>query len=218
MGNKTNPVALRTGVNQNWKSIWYQPKNNVGDTVLEDVTIRRMVKKHLQNAGLARLTIKRSMSKLVLELHVARPGVVIGKGGAGIEELQKQVKKHTDSDVKVKVFEVKRPEIEAELIAQNVASQCERRINPKRAAQRAAESAMATGLIEGVHVWVAGRIRGAEIARTERVEIGKVPRHTLRANIEYANVEARVPSAGKHGIKVWVNRGEKLDYEINTGN
>jgi small subunit ribosomal protein S3 len=152
----------------------------------------------------------------MVELTVARPGVVIGKGGAGIEELQKHLAKLTNSDVKInKVFEVKRPEIQAALIAETVAQQCERRANPKRAAQKAAEAAMATGQIKGVEIWVAGRIKGAEIARTERVLLGTVPRHSLRADIDYAHAEGQVPSAGIHGVKVWVNKGEKHDYEIN---
>lgn len=216
MGNKINATGFRVGVNKNWKSIWYQPKASIADTVLEDVKIRKAVKEAVKSAGLAKMIIKRSMNKLIIELNVGRPGVVIGKGGSGIEELKKKIQKLTKSDVNIKVFEVKRPEIQAALIAQNVVSQCERRINPKRAAQKAAEAAMTTGQVKGVHIWVSGRIRGAEIARTERVELGTVPRHTLRADIDYAFEEAQVPSAGKHGVKVWVNKGEKLDYEISN--
>ena len=170
----------------------------------------------LKNAGLAKLVIKRATNRLVLELNVGRPGVVIGKGGSGIEELKKLLAKVTNADINIKVFEVKRPEIEATLIAQNVANQCERRFSPKRAAQKAAEAAMATGKVKGVHIWVAGRIRGAEIARTERVELGTVPRHTLRADIDFAMERANVPTLGVHGIKVWVNKGEKHDYEISS--
>lgn len=152
----------------------------------------------------------------MVELTVSRPGVVIGKGGSGIEEMQKFLSKTTDTDVKIsKVFEVKRPEIQAVLVAENVAGQCERRANPKRAAQKAAEAAMATGQIKGIEIWVAGRIKGAEIARTERVKIGTIPRHSIRADIDYATAIGQVPSAGKHGIKVWINKGEKHDYEIN---
>jgi small subunit ribosomal protein S3 len=216
MGNKINATAFRIGVNKNWRSIWYQPKQNVADTVLEDIKIRKVIGKLAVNAGIDKLILKRAMSKLVVELSVARPGVVIGKGGAGIEDLKAAVKKVTTSDVNIKVFEVKRPEIQAALIAQNVAQQCERRVNPKRAAMKAAEDAMNTGKINGVHIWIRGRIKGAEIARMERVEMGTVPRHTLRADIDYAAATAQVPSLGTHGIKVWVNRGEKLDYEINS--
>lgn len=216
MGNKVNATSFRTGVNKNWKSIWYQPKATIGDTVLEDIKIRKVVHENVKNAGIAKMILKRSLNKLVIELNVARPGVVIGKGGAGIEELKSKIQKVTKSDVNIKVFEVKRPEIHAALIAQNVASQCERRMNPKRAAAKAAEAAMNTGMIKGVHIWVSGRIKGAEIARTERVEEGTVPRHTLRADIDYATATASVPAAGVHGIKVWVNRGEKQDYEISN--
>jgi small subunit ribosomal protein S3 len=214
MGNKTNATAMRIGVNKNWKSIWYQPKNTYADTLLEDLKVRELIEEKLKNASVAKLTIKRSMNRMMVDVSVARPGVVIGKGGSGIEELKSDLQKLTKTDVRIKVLEVKRPEIQAKLIGENVASQCERRMNPKRAIQKAAEAAMNTGLIKGVTIWVSGRIRGAEIARTERVELGTVPRHTLRADIDYASVRAQVPYLGAHGIKVWVNKGEKNDYEI----
>lgn len=215
MGHKINPTGFRIGVNKNWSSIWYKPKSEYADTAIEDHAIRKFLKKKLGNAGVAKVLIKRSMNKVMIELMVSRPGVVIGKGGSGIEELHKALSKLTKAEVKIsKVLEVKKPEIQATLIAENIASQCERRINPKRAALKAVEAAMATGLIKGIEVWVGGRINGAEIARIERVHQGTVPRHSLRADIDYAHAEGHVPSAGIHGVKVWVNKGEKHDYEI----
>lgn len=216
MGNKVNATSLRVGVNKNWKSLWYQDKQQLAGTVLEDLKIRNYINKQLANAGVADIVIKRAMNKISVELNVSRPGVVIGKGGSGIEQLQKELKSIVGADVRIKVFEVKRPEIQASVVAQSIVSQLERRINPKRAMQKAAEAAMNTGAVDGIAIWVGGRIRGAEIARTERVEKGTVPRHTLRADIDFAQMTANVPNAGSHGIKVWINKGEKHSYEINT--
>jgi len=216
MGNKSNATGMRLGINQNWKSIWFQPKSQYADTLLQDIEIRKLVEKKLKNAGVASTLIKRSMSKIVIEIRVARPGVVIGKGGEGIENLKKDLKKITGTEVEPKVFEVKKPEIEAKLVAENVASQAERRISPRIAARRAIKAARDAGGIQGISILVSGRIRGAEIARNEREEWGTVPKHTLRANIEYAFTEAQVPGAGKHGIKVWINKGEKQTYDLHT--
>lgn len=214
MGNKTNTTSVRIGLNKNWKSVWYQDKAAYADTFLQDLKIRKLVEDKLKNAGVAEVVIKRTMNNVTVEVMVARPGVVIGRGGAGIDTLKKDLKKLTKTDVDVKAFEVKRPEIEARLVAENIASQCERRIAPKVAARRAAEAAMDTGLIKGITVQIRGRIRGAEIARSEKISLGVVPRHTLRADIDYGFVEAQVPSAGKHGVKVWINKGEKQTYSI----
>jgi small subunit ribosomal protein S3 len=214
MGNKTNSTGMRLGINQPWKSVWYSPKADYADTFLQDDKVRKLIETKLKSANVGSTTIKRAMGHIEVEIRVARPGVVIGKGGEGIERLEKELKALTKTDAKVKVFEIKKPEIVAKLIAENVASQCERRISPKRAAQRAAEAAMETGLIEGVTIIVGGRIRGAEIARREEVKLGNVPKHTLRANIDYATAKAQVPSLGIHGVKVWVNKGEKHTYDI----
>lgn len=205
---------MRLGVNKNWKSIWYQPDADYADTFLQDLKVRQLVETKLRSAGVAEVVVKRSMSNVVVEVMVARPGVVIGKGGAGIDTLRKELKKITKTDVEVKAFEVKRPEIEARLVAETIASQCERRVSPKIAARKAAEAAMNTGLVKGIVIIISGRIRGAEIARKEKISLGVVPRHTLRADIDYGFVEAQVPSAGKHGIKVWINKGEKQTYSL----
>jgi small subunit ribosomal protein S3 len=213
MGNKINAHGIRVGINKNWKSIWYQPKNQYADTLLQDIKIRDLVEKKLKNAGVAEVVVKRSMTKIVIEVVVARPGVVIGRGGGGIETLKADLKKLAKTDVEIKVFEVKRPEIEAKLVAESIAAQCERRISPKLAMRKAIAAARETGAIKGITIWVGGRIRGAEIARTEKEKWGVVPRHTLRADIDYAFAEAQVPGAGKHGIKVWINKGEKQGYD-----
>lgn len=216
MGNKSNTTSMRLGINQNWKSVWFQPKGQYADTFLQDIKIRKLVEEKLKNAGVAEVVIKRTMNNVLVEVMVARPGVVIGRGGAGIDTLKKDLRRITKLDVDVKAFEVKRPEIEARLVAETIANQCERRIAPRIAARRAAEAAMDTGLIKGITVLVSGRIRGAEIARKEKISLGVVPRHTLRADIDYGFVEAQVPSAGKHGIKVWINKGEKQTYSIDS--
>jgi len=156
------------------------------------------------------------LNKVTVEMRAARPGVVIGKGGAGIEEIKGELKKIAKTEVDLKVFEVKRPEIIAKLVAENIASQCERRVKAKVAGQRAIDGAMETGAIKGISVWISGRIGGAEIARTEKLEEGNVSRHSLRADIDYANVEAQVPGLGKHGIKVWINKGEKHTYDVQS--
>lgn len=214
MGNKSNTTGMRIGINQNWKSIWYAPKEQYADTALQDNQVRKMVYTKLKSAGVADVVIKRSVNKVVIEVKVARPGVVIGRGGGGIEAIQAEVKNLIKSDVQIKVIEVKRPEIEARLVAENIASQCERRIAPKLAMRRAVEAAWDTGMIKGIKVQVRGRIRGAEIARQEVDGKGTVPRHTLRDDIDYAFIEAQVPGAGKHGVKVWISKGEKHTYEI----
>lgn len=214
MGNKSNTTGMRIGINQNWKSIWYAPKEQYADIALQDNKVRKMVYTKLKSAGVADVVIKRSVNKVVIEVKVARPGVVIGRGGGGIEAIQADIKKLINTDVQIKVLEVKRPEIEARLVAENIASQCERRIAPKLAMRRAVEAAWDTGMIKGIKVQVRGRIRGAEIARQEVDGKGTVPRHTLRDDIDYAFIEAQVPGAGKHGVKVWISKGEKHTYEI----
>lgn len=214
MGNKSNAASMRLGINKNWKAVWYQSDSTYAETFLQDREIRKMIEVKLKNAGVADIMIKRTMNKILIEVSVARPGVVIGRGGSGIEALQKDLHKISKSDIEVKVFEVKRPEVEAKLVGETIANQCERRIAPKQAARRAAEAAMDTGLIKGIEILISGRIRGAEIARKEHIRLGVVPRHTLRADIDYALVEAQVPGAGKHGIKVWINKGEKQTYSL----
>lgn len=213
---KVHPVGFRIGVNKNWKSRWYANKHNYADTYLNDLKLREYIESNLKSAGVASVIIKRPMSKVIIEVSVARPGVVIGKGGSAIAELKKKLEKIAGGAVEVKVFEVKSPETVAKLVAENIAMQCERRVNPKIAADRAIQAAKDTGRIEGITIWIGGRIRGAEMSRVEKINWGegRVPRHTIRNDIDYAFTEAQVPNAGKHGIKVWINKGEKETYQI----
>lgn len=211
---KVNPVGFRIGVNKNWKSRWFAEKNQYADLFLSDIKLREKIEKKLKNAGVASVVIKRSMNKTLIEVEVARPGVVIGKGGSAINDLKTELSKEAKQPVEVKIFEVKKPEIEAKLVAENIAMQCERRVAPKIAAQRAIDAAMETNMIKGIAIWIGGRIRGADMARVEKFKKGNIPRHTIRANIDYAFAEASVPVAGKHGIKVWINKGEKTSYSI----
>lgn len=212
MGQKVNPTGFRIGVNKGWNSIWYAPKSQFGDLLLEDLKVRKFIKEKLRPAGIDTVKIKRSMNKILIEVTVARPGVVIGRGGSGIEALKKEIKRMIKGDVELKIFEIKRPEAVASIIAENLRAQLVRRIVPKFSALREIDNARNTGEIKGIRIWVSGRINGAEIARTEKFQWGSVPLQTLRADIDYAFDEAQVPNAGKHGIKVWIYKGEKSGY------
>lgn len=211
---KVNPIGFRVKVNKNWNSRWYADKKDYADKFLSDLKIRNTINDKLKSAGIASIVIKRLINKILVEIHVARPGVVIGRGGAGITALKEELTKLVKQDVEIKIFEIKNPDIVAKIVAENIAMQCAKRVNPKMAAAKAMETARETGLIKGIEIWVGGRIKGAEMARREKVRWGVVPRHTLRSDIDYAFVEAEVPQAGKHGIKVWINRGEKNNYSI----
>jgi len=215
MGQKVNPKGIRIGYNQGWNSVWYAPKEKYADLLHEDIKVREFVFRKLQNAGVNDVIIKRSMNKILIEVSVARPGVVIGRGGAGIEALKKELNKMMEGAVEVKIFEIKRPEIKARLIAENIRGQLVRRIVPKFAVLRELENVKKSGVVKGIKIWVSGRIKGAEIARTEKFQWNSVPLQTLRADIDYAFLEAQVPNAGKHGIKVWVYLGEKTSLEDN---
>ncbi len=211
---KVNPVGFRIGVNKNWNSRWYASKEDYAEKYLSDKKVNALVEEKLKQAGVASIVIKRLINKVLIEISVARPGVVIGRGGAGINALKEELTKLLKTNVDIKIFEIKNPDIIAKLVAENIAQQCERRINPKMTAGKAVEAAKNTGLVKGIEVWIGGRIKGAEMARREKVRWGVVPRHTIRADLDYAFVEAMVPQAGKHGIKVWINKGEKSSYSI----
>ncbi len=213
MGQKTNPNGMRIGVNKGWNSTWYAPKLQFAKLLHEDLKLRAFVDQQLQPAGVSKIKIKRSMNKILLEIAVARPGVVIGKGGTGIDALKASLKRMVKSEVELKVFEVKNPEIMSKLIAENIKSQLIRRIVPKFASIREIENAKNSGKVKGIRIWVSGRIKGAEIARTEKFQWGTVPLATLRANIDYCFLDAQVPNAGKHGIKIWVYKGEKSNMD-----
>lgn len=211
---KVHPTGFRLGINKAWQSRWYAPKDKYADQFLVDNKLREMIYKELKTAGVSSVVIKRTMTKIIVEISVARPGVVIGKGGVAITGLKKKLDRIAKQDVEPKIFEVKNPETIAKLVADNIAYQLERRMSPKIAAEKAKLAAMESGKAKGIVIWIGGRIGGAEMARVEKAEAGEVPRHTLRYDIDYGFAEAQVPGSGKHGIKVWINKGEKSGYSI----
>jgi small subunit ribosomal protein S3 len=209
MGQKINPTGYRLSLTKAWKSMWYMAKDKYGDTVHEDYKIREFLRRELRSAGVEIINIKRFMNKLEIEIRVARPGVVIGRGGEQIEKIKKKLNKIVKNKVELKVLEVKDPDVSAKLIADRIVEQLERRVAPKYIMTKESEKATNSGKIKGLRIWVAGRIRGAEIARTEKVQWGTIPLHTLDAEIDYAFSEAQVPNAGRQGVKVWVYKGKK---------
>lgn len=213
MGNKANTTGMRVGVNRNWNSIWYAHKSDYADIIHEDRKIEKIVRNKIKAAGVDKVIIKRSMNKVLVEIVVARPGVVIGRGGAGVEELKTMLKRKIKGQVDLKILEVKKNDASARLVAEGIANQIERRIMPKYAIEREAENAKSSGSVKGIKIWVSGRIKGAEIARTEKYQWGRVPNQTLRADIDYAYLDRSVPNAGKHGIKVWIYKGDKNEIE-----
>ncbi len=214
MGQKVHPKAIRIGVNLGWQSAWFAGKAKYADMVLQDVEIRNFLQEKLKSAGLEQVNVNRYASKLEIVISVARPGVVIGRAGSGIEAIRKELMRKYGKNIELKVLEVKNPESSAQLIGENIANQLERRIVPKFSASRALEAAKTDREVKGVRIWVSGRIKGAEIARTEKFQWGTVPLQTIRAGIDYAYVKIQVPNAGIHGIKVWVYKGEKFSYEV----
>jgi small subunit ribosomal protein S3 len=208
MGQKVNPHGMRIGIIKDWDTRWYASKKEFSKLLVEDVQIRKYIKNALYQAGIARIEIERSANKLKLNISTAKPGIVIGKGGAGIEQLRKEVEKLTGKSVLINITEVKKPDINAQLTAENIAAQIERRISYKRAMKQAMMRAMKAGA-KGIKVQVGGRLNGAEIARREHYSEGTIPLQTLRADIDYGFAEANT-TYGKIGIKVWIFKGEVL--------
>ena len=211
MGQKVNPVGFRLGINRTWDSRWYASKLNYADLLHEDLELRSFLNKRLQQAGLSKVVIERPAKRARVTIHTARPGVVIGKKGADIEVLRGELAKKTGGDVSLNIVEIRKPEIDAKLIAENIAQQLERRIAFRRAMKRAVQSAVRLGA-KGIRINCAGRLGGAEIARTEWYREGQVPLHTLRADIDYGTAEA-MTTYGICGVKVWVYRGEILAHD-----
>lgn len=207
MGQKVNPKGLRVGVIKNWDSRWYAEKQ-YSEFLLEDYKIRQFLKKKLYHTGISHLEIERAANRVKISIFTAKPGIVIGRGGADVEVLRQELRKLTDKNVFVNIVEVARPEMDAQLVAENIADQLERRIAFRRAMKQAMGRTMRMGA-EGVKIMCSGRLGGAEIARTEWTSDGKVPLHTLRADIDYATAEANT-TYGKIGIKVWIYKGEVL--------
>ena len=210
MGQKVNPIGLRLGINRTWDSRWYADAN-YADLLHEDLNIRNFLRKRLQQAGISRIIIERPAKKARITIHTARPGVVIGKKGADIEKLRTELQKMTDSEVHLNIVEIRKPEIDAVLVAENIASQLERRVAFRRAMKRAVQSAMRLGA-QGIRIQCGGRLGGAEIARTEWYREGRVPLHTLRADIDYGESTA-LTTYGTCGVKVWVFKGEIMAHD-----
>jgi small subunit ribosomal protein S3 len=211
MGQKVNPVGLRLGVNRTWDSRWFANKGEYGRLLHEDMHIRKALMDDLKQAAVSKIVIERPHKKCRVTIQSARPGIVIGKKGADIERLRKKVAAMTESEVHINIVEVRKPEIDATLVAASVAQQLERRIAFRRAMKRAVQSAMRLGA-EGIRITCGGRLGGAEIARTEWYREGRVPLHTLRADIDYGVATANT-AYGTCGVKVWVFKGEILEHD-----
>ena len=211
MGQKVNPIGMRLGVNRTWESRWYADKGEYANLLHEDLKIRTMLFKDLRQAGISRVVIERPHKKCRVTIHSARPGVIIGKKGADIEKLKQRIGKMTDSEVVLNIVEVRKPEIDAQLVAESVAQQLERRVGFRRAMKRAVQSAMRLGAL-GIRINCGGRLGGAEIARTEWYREGRVPLHTLRADIDYGVAEA-MTAYGICGVKIWIFKGEIMEHD-----
>ena len=211
MGQKVSPIGLRLGINRTWDSRWFAEGDEYGKLLHEDLKIREFIFKELSQAGISKVIIERPAKKCRVTIYSARPGVIIGKKGADIEKLRQKIAKHTASEVNLNIVEVRKPEIDAKLIADNIAQQLERRVAFRRAMKRAVQSAMRLGA-GGIRINCAGRLGGAEIARTEWYREGRVPLHTLRADIDYGTSEA-LTAYGICGMKVWVFKGEIMEHD-----
>lgn len=217
MGQKVNPIGLRLGIIRGWDSNWYGG-NNYTDKLIEDEKIRKYLLVRVPKGGIARSVIERTLKRITITIHTARPGIVIGKGGQEVDKIKEELKKLTKKEVQINIYEVKKPDLDAKLVADNVASQLEARISFRRAVKSAIAATMRAGA-EGVKIRVSGRIGGAEMARSEQYKEGRTPLHTLRADVDYALSEA-LTVYGKLGVKVWLCRGEiygKRDLSPNVG-
>ena len=211
MGQKVNPIGLRLGINRTWDSRWFAEGDEYAGLLHEDLKIRDYIHKKLGQAGISKVIIERPAKKCRITIHTARPGVVIGKKGADIERLRVELAKITDSELHLNIVEIRKPEIDAKLVADNIAQQLERRVAFRRAMKRAVQSAMRLGA-KGIRINCGGRLGGAEIARTEWYREGRVPLHTLRADIDYGETTART-AYGTCGVKVWVFTGEVMEHD-----
>jgi len=205
VGQKVNPISLRLGINRGWDSVWFDEKK-FSDRINEDILIRRYIENRFNRASLSKIIINRKPSKTLVTISTARPGLVIGKGGSEVELVKKALKKLLGYKVQVNVDEIKRPGLVAALVGQNIAQQLEKKVNYRRSVKKSIQTSMSMGA-EGIRVCVSGRLNGAEIARSETFRDGRVPLHTLRANIDYALVEANT-TYGIIGVKVWIFKGE----------
>ncbi|WP_337872101.1 30S ribosomal protein S3 [Ignavibacterium sp.] len=211
MGQKTNPIGLRVGVIRGWDSNWYE-KKSYAPKLKEDSKLRAYIRNRLKKAGISRIVIDRTSKNIIVNIHTSRPGVVIGKSGKEITQLEEELKTISNKDVKVQISEIKRPELDAFLVAENIANQIEGRVSYRRAMKMAITAAMRMGA-EGIRIMCSGRLAGAEIARAEQYKEGRIPLHTLRADIDYAQGRAETVY-GSIGIKIWICRGEILGKRV----
>jgi len=212
MGQKVNPIGLRVGINRGWDSIWFAKKREYGKLLIEDYKIRNYIKKNVVNSGVSQVIIERTSRKCIVSIYTSRPGFVIGKKGSDVDKIKKNLSKISTSEISLNIKEVKKPELNAYLVAENIAQQLVKRIAFRRAMKRAMQSALRLGA-KGIRVCVAGRLAGNEIARTEWSREGSVPLHTFRADVDYAEAEA-LTTYGIIGVKVWIYKGEVLSRTV----
>lgn len=208
MGQKVNPIGLRVGIIRDWEGKWYAGKRNYADLLHEDLALRKLIKERFYTAGISRVEIERAANRLKITVHTARPGMVIGRGGTEVDSLRKEIEALTGRQTQINIVEVKVAELDAQLVAENIAFQLERRVSFRRAMRQAQQRAIRFGA-KGIKIWVSGRLGGAEIARTEWTQEGSIPLHTLRAEIDYGFTEADT-TYGQIGVKVWIYKGEVL--------
>ena len=206
MGQKVHPIGFRLGINRSWDSIWFAKKGDYGKYLIEDYKIRQFIKNNIKNAGVSEVVIERSSKKCTVSIHTSRPGFVIGKKGSDIEKIKNKISKITKDEVSVNIKEIKKPELNAYLVSENISQQLEKRVAYRRAMKRAMQATMRLGA-KGIKVSVSGRLAGNDIARTEWLREGSIPLHTLRANLDYAESEA-LTTYGMIGVKVWIYKGE----------
>ena len=216
MGQKVNPIGLRVGINRGWDSIWFAKKKEYGKLLIEDYKIREYIKKNIVNSGVANVIIERTAKKCIVSIYTSRPGFVIRKKGSDVDKIKKNLSKISKSEIVLNIKEVKKPELNAYLVAENIAQQLVKRIAYRRTMKRAIQSALRLGA-KGIRVCLAGRLAGNEIARTEWLREGSVPLHTFRANVDYAEAEA-LTTYGIIGIKVWIYKGEVFSKQTNNIN
>ena len=217
MGQKTNPIGNRLGIIRGWESSWFGGKD-IAEKVVEDEKIRRYLNARVQKGGIARMVIERTLKRITVTIHTSRPGIIIGKGGQEVDRIREELKKLTNKDVQINIIEIRKPELDAAIVAESIAKQIESRINYRRATKMSIQATMRAGA-EGIKVRVSGRLNGAEMARTEEYKDGRTPLHTFRADIDYALREAQTVY-GKIGVKVWICKGEvlgKRDLSLNAG-
>jgi len=211
LGQKTNPIGLRLGIVKSWNSSWFDEKN-YADMLHEDLRIRKYIRNRLSKAAVSKIVIERTAKRVLLTIHTARPGIVIGKKGQEVDKLREELRALTNKEIQININEIKKPELDAYLVAENIARQIEGKVSWRRAMKKAITSATRLGA-EGIKIMVAGRLGGAEMARTEMYKDGRIPLHTLRADVDYANYTA-VTTYGSIGIKVWIFHGEVIGKVI----